>query len=825
MKKIVLAISIMCLSKFSFAQTSTLVSVGTNGKLVYAADSKGNKVPDYSNVGYMNSEASIPTVAVVKTVYPLTGDNKTSVQRAIDSVAALPIDANGIRGAILFKSGVYNISDTIKISASGIILRGEGNSATGTRFIATKTSQYSLFYFAGNYGVTYNTSTKKAITNPYVPVGTKEITVASGHTFQVGDSVAVHRVPKQSWIDLLTMAQWGWTYDAYDINFERKVTAVNGNVLTLDAPMVDIIDTAYATGEVYKYTSNRVSKCGIENMRISSTYISDTDEDHGWEAVTFYNAINCWAKNLEVYYFGYSAVHILDGAGWITVDSCKMYDAKSIVDGGRRYSFNVDGQRCLIKNCITRDGRHDYVDGSRTPGPNVFYNSSSTLQNNDIGPHHRWSTGILFDNIVGDGRMDVQNRTSSGTGHGWAGAQIMFWNCTGDRMVLQDPQGDFRNWAVGCVFNEITSIGDMTTESLGIVESSGTKIAAIPSLFIKQLNERMTLLRQNQTITFPAISNKTISNVDFNAGATASSGLAIVYSSSNTAVATIVNGNIHIAGPGTSVITAYQTGDEYTYNEASATQLLTVTPVYAYTPSNATTTVGSSCKCTLGNLVTNNSQYHVVTSTTSGTRRCDWYGSVVINQSPSSVSKLTINYDGKFSISRTQILYLYNWSTLSWTQISSKTVSTSDVLTNYPTTSPANYISATGEIRLRVYSTGGTTTFKSSGDWMQFLIESSSTATSKYSVASNNQYLDAVIIEGAQNQKTKVLKYDLLQDGNLSATIYDKEGSLVREIKNNKFQKSGTHKLNIDTRELLKGDYEIVLKIEKYTQNIKFKIN
>jgi hypothetical protein len=825
MKKIVVAISLMLISNFTFAQTSTLVSVGSDGKLVYSSDSKGNRVPDFSNVGYMNSEAPIPTATVVKTVYAVSGDNRLNVQNAIDSVAALPLGANGLRGAILFKSGVYNISDTIKIKASGIVLRGEGFGSTGTRFVATKTSQHSLFYFSSDYGVTYIGSTKKSITNPYVPVGAKQITVASGHTFQVGDSVAVQRVPKQSWIDLLTMAQWGWTYSTYDINFERKITAVNGNVLTLDAPMVDIIDTAYATGEVYKYTSNRVSNCGIENMRISSTYTSDTDEDHGWEAVTFYNAINCWAKNLEVYYFGYSAVHILDGAGWITVDSCKMYDAKSIVDGGRRYSFNVDGQRCLVKNCITRDGRHDYADGSRTPGPNVFYNSSSTLQNNDIGPHHRWSTGILFDNIVGDGRMDVQNRTSSGSGHGWAGAQIMFWNCTGDRMVLQDPQGDFRNWAVGCVFNEITNIGDMTTEPLGVVESSGTKIAAIPSLFIKQLNERMTLLRQNQTITFPAISNKTISNADFNAGATASTGLAITYSSSNAAVATIVNGNIHIVGSGTSVITAYQGGDAYTYNEASATQLLTVTPVYTYAPTNATTTVGSACKCTVGNLVTNNSQYHVVTSTASGTRRCDWYGSVVINQPPASVTKLTINYDGKFSISRTQTLYLYNWSTTSWTQINSKTVSTTDVLTNYSTTSPSNFISSTGEIRLRVYSTGGTTTFKSSGDWMQFLIESTSTATSKYSVASNNQYLDAVIIEGTQNQKNKVLKYNLLQDGKLSASIFDKEGTLVREIKNKEFQKSGTHKLKLDTRELMKGDYEIALIVDKYSQNLKFTIN
>jgi hypothetical protein len=175
-----------------------------------------------------------------------------------------------------------------------------------------------------------------------------------------------------------------------------------------------------------------------------------------------------------------------------------MLDAKSTIDGGRRYSFNVDGQRCLVKNCITREGRHDYVNGSRTCGPNVFYNSSSTIQHSDIGPHHRWSTGILFDNLTGNGSMDVQNRLDMGSGHGWAGGQTMFWNCNAARMVIQDPPGDEINWAIGCVSPEITGIGDATTEPIGVIQSQGTHIAAIPSLFIAQLNDRLSALSNNQ---------------------------------------------------------------------------------------------------------------------------------------------------------------------------------------------------------------------------------------------------------------------------------------------------------------------------------------
>ena len=492
----------------SYAQTSSLVSVGTNGHLVYTADARGNSVPDFSAVGYKNSEAPIPTISVVLTVNPVVGDNLANIQNAVNQVAAMPLDANGFRGAILFTAGTYNVSDAVIIPASGIVLRGAGFNGSGTNFIGTKTSQFTLFSFLGASGTAYvsGSSTRKAITDLYVPIGKKQITVASGHTFAVGNKVFVHRIPNAAWISLLGMdllstidpAAVNWTASAYDMDSERKIMAISGNVITLDAPIMDVIDPVYSTGELVKFTDSRIQNCGIENMRISSTYASSTDENHGWEAVAFENIYNSWAKNLEVYYFGYSAVNINSHASFITVDNCKMLDPKSIIDGGRRYSFNVDGQRCLVQNCVTRDGRHDYVNGSRTCGPNVFYNSSATLQNSDIGPHHRWSTGILFDNLTGNGSMNVQNRLDMGSGHGWAGGQTLFWNCNAARMVIQNPPGDEINWAIGCVSPVITGIGDATTEPIGVVQSQGTPIAAIPSLFIAQLNDRLDALSNNQ---------------------------------------------------------------------------------------------------------------------------------------------------------------------------------------------------------------------------------------------------------------------------------------------------------------------------------------
>jgi len=65
----------------------------------------------------------------------------------------------------------------------------------------------------------------------------------------------------------------------------------------------------------------------------------------------------------------------------------------------------------------------------------------------------------------------------------------------------------------------------------------------------------VTLLIQkaNQTITFGALAAKTFGDPLFSPGASASSGLAVSYTSSNTSVATISGGSIQIAGAGSTV--------------------------------------------------------------------------------------------------------------------------------------------------------------------------------------------------------------------------------------------------------------------------------
>ena len=108
---------------------SARVLFDTNGRLAYPADAQDNRIPDYSNAGYMGGGVPLPNVPVVQVVSPLPGDNTANIQAAIDAVGAKPVQADGYRGTVLLTVGTYRIDGTIRLNTSGVVLRGAGNGA------------------------------------------------------------------------------------------------------------------------------------------------------------------------------------------------------------------------------------------------------------------------------------------------------------------------------------------------------------------------------------------------------------------------------------------------------------------------------------------------------------------------------------------------------------------------------------------------------------------------------------------------------------------------------------------------------------------------
>jgi hypothetical protein len=434
----------------------------SNGKLIYTPDSKGDIIPDFSKVGY-HKGANLPEVEVVKTITaPLAGDMDVQIQNAIDDLAQLPLNANGFRGAILLKKGTYRISGTIKISAGGIVLKGEGDNEQGTVVIASGKGQRVLFSISGKGSSGEVKGTRVEIADTYVPVGSFSFQVKDAKGFNTGDLITIFRPSTQNWIHDLKMNQIieregtkQWKANEYDLKFERVITKIEGNRIFIDQPVVMAMDKEYGGGSIYKIINFRIRENGIENILFKSDYTSETDEDHGWYATQFQNCEDGWVRNVTSKYFGNGCVSMSGGSKYITVTDSKCLDAKSIISGGRRYSFNIGGQMCLVMNCETTEGRHDYVTGSRVCGPNVFYNSKASKTHADIGPHHRWGVGTLYDNITTDGEINVQDRGNYGSGHGWAGANQVLWNCKAKKVAVQSPWVSAKNYCIGLMGEQV----------------------------------------------------------------------------------------------------------------------------------------------------------------------------------------------------------------------------------------------------------------------------------------------------------------------------------------------------------------------------------
>lgn len=130
--------------------------------------------------------------------------------------------------------------------------------------------------------------------------------------------------------------------------------------------------------------------------------------------------------------------------------------------------------------------------------------------------------------------------------------------------------------------NTVHITGTGTVNIVANVSGNNNYLAASP------VSQQLVVSKADQTITFPALSERTMGDPDFDPGAVSSSGSAVQYISDNPNVAVILDNKIHITGAGTAIIFALQPGNSF-YNPAVAvsrtltvgkgTQIITFPPI------------------------------------------------------------------------------------------------------------------------------------------------------------------------------------------------------------------------------------------------------
>jgi hypothetical protein len=474
-----------------------------DGKLSYKTTPAGDRIMDFSFAGYMGGGVALPDVPVRKIVKPSGGpDDTAAIQAAIDEVAALPL-VGGFRGAVLLQPGIYPCAGTVTISASGVVLRGAGPAST---IKLTGRPHLAIALRSGRGARSTRATTRDtspvetSIADGYVPSGSMSFHVADASRFAAGDTIEIRRPVTPAWIKYMQMDDLvrdgrpqTWLRAGSVIEIERRIAAVAGNTITLDVPLSDSFDPTYldppGTVVTRIVPPPRITQCGIESLHIESPPQEINHSQAHFTALRI-NGQDCWARDVLI---DETMNSVGVGGRRITLLRVTVNRKAKHQGASKPAEFAPNGAQVLLDRCaVNADNVWFVATGSENSGPVVVLNCTFAGDGR-AESHQRWSTGLLYDNVrVPQGGIELRNRGSMGSGHGWTMGWGVVWNCRAKQYIVQNPPGT-ANWLIGSIGENEKSprpfgAGPMLPE--GIVDSPGAAVTPT-SLYLAQLAERL----------------------------------------------------------------------------------------------------------------------------------------------------------------------------------------------------------------------------------------------------------------------------------------------------------------------------------------------
>jgi hypothetical protein len=485
--------------------TSQWVFKGADGRLHYRALPSGDTIIDFSSAGYLGGGVALPTAPVMQTISPSGGDDTDAIQGAIDWVSALDPDPSGLRGAVLLTPGTFTITRTLTIAASGVVLRGSGSGTVGSTLDMTGSPNPFLALNVRGSGSWQTVGRTASIVDSYLPSGSLSFNVDDASTFTAGDPVLINRPVTSDWVAFMgmdTLVRNGlpqtWIRVGSQIRTDRVISAINGNQITLNAPITDSFDLTLLSppgGSLVRYAfASRISQVGVEHLRIVAP-AEDVDISFPqYQALTMTSVIDGWVQDVAIQDTD-NSVSIGSGTKQITLDAVTVSHSLPFTHSAGPADFSVSGTQILLNKCASlgNSGVWAFVTQAEVTGPVVLLNCSADSRG--FAPHQRWATGLLADGCQfpgGSPGIAYSDRGHLGSGQGWDAGWAVAWNVTSPTLLVQMPPGG-DNWCIGCVGREISANEPNEPPKPvpnGTFDSPGTPVTP-SSLYLAQMCDRL----------------------------------------------------------------------------------------------------------------------------------------------------------------------------------------------------------------------------------------------------------------------------------------------------------------------------------------------
>jgi hypothetical protein len=369
---------------------------------------------------------------------------------------------------VLLKPGTFHCSKPITITQDCVVLRGSDSGKDGT--LIEMTGEPHTAFTIGGPDLSFPKETPAntfPIVDAYVPAGALSVSVKDAKGLAAGDAIRIRWERTAKWIhfmgmDALVRKRKGekdipqtWMKEGAVLTIHRSIRSIEGNRLTLDVPFTDTIDAQLLDQEpavvVKTPQVKRLSQCGIEALQIVSLPHKGTlTAGKNTSVVLKGDSEDCWVKDI-VMRETLNNVQVSGGCRRITITEAHSYHNSTVEKGaGYPADISIRGSQVLVDRCSSHGLGGFYVATLNQEAMlNVVLNCTFE-GTGSIQPHMHWSTGLLIDSCtIPDGRIDLINRQSSGSGHGWAIGWGIAWNCRVKYLQIQMPPGAL-NLAIGC---------------------------------------------------------------------------------------------------------------------------------------------------------------------------------------------------------------------------------------------------------------------------------------------------------------------------------------------------------------------------------------
>ncbi len=345
---------------------------------------------------------------------------------------------------------------------------------------------------------------ERAITDAYVPSGASTLTVADAEGLAAGDTVVIRKPVTEAWVAFMQMHDMTrggkpqtWIKPGSALSTERTIKSVtrapSGNQITLEVPLADSIDVKFTSPPgatlVKVQPPERLTQVGVEHLHIESPPQEISHSQPHFSAMRFH-AEDGWARDLAI---DETMNSVSIGGKRITLQRVAITRKAKHQGASKPAEFAPNGTQILLDRCsVDADNVWFVATGGGHAGPMVVLNSPFRGESR-AESHQRWSTGMLYDNCrAPDGGIELRNRGSMGSGHGWSMGWGVIWNSEARDYIVQNPPGVL-NWMIGSVGESKLAprpFGSGPPLAEGVKDSPGQPVAP-ESLYLTQLAQRL----------------------------------------------------------------------------------------------------------------------------------------------------------------------------------------------------------------------------------------------------------------------------------------------------------------------------------------------